>query len=157
MPPSKIKSGHGDGVCQVLLRLTMVSMQNKFRFKKPKIKPEVDMDEEGDDNDSMDGGADMADVIHAEENDDGSDIDEEFEFAGGNNLHEEIIQSSISKEQWQLEVEKVAHKLRLNKNLDDGREWRSHLDQTKKHAIAVRNNLPEVRVKLDRLHEDTSK
>lgn len=69
----------------------MVSMQNKFRFKKPKIKPEVDMDEEGDDNDSMDGGADMADVIHAEENDDGSDIDEEFEFAGGNNLHEEML------------------------------------------------------------------
>ena len=49
------------------------------------------MDEEGDDNDSMDGGADMADVIHAEENDDGSDIDEEFEFAGGNNLHEEML------------------------------------------------------------------
>jgi len=39
-----------------------------------------------------------------------------------------IIQSSISKEKWQLEVERVSHKLKINKNTADGREWRSHLD-----------------------------
>jgi hypothetical protein len=39
-----------------------------------------------------------------------------------------IIQSGISKEKWQLEVERVAHKLKIAKNASDGREWRSHLD-----------------------------
>lgn len=62
-----------------------------------------------------------------------------------------IIQSGISKEKWQLEVERVAHKLKIAKNASDGREWRSHLDQTKKYATAVKNNLPDVRYKLERL------
>ena len=45
-----------------------------------------------------------------------------------------IIQSNVSKEKWQIEVERVAHKLKINKNAADGKEWRSHLDQTKKYA-----------------------
>lgn len=31
-----------------------------------------------------------------------------------------------------LEVERVAHKLKINKNTADGKEWRAHMDQTKK-------------------------
>ena len=65
--------------------------------------------------------------------------------------HNAIIQSGISKEKWQLEVERVAHKLKAGKNPADGREWRSHLDQTKKYAGEVSKNLPETRVKLERL------
>jgi hypothetical protein len=34
-----------------------------------------------------------------------------------------------------LEVERVAHKLKIaNVNADGGKEWRTHLDQTKKYA-----------------------
>ena len=68
-----------------------------------------------------------------------------------------IIQSNISKEKWQLEVERVAHKLKFNKNATDGKEWRSHLDQTKKYAENVKGSLPEVRVKLERLQDDASR
>ena len=66
---------------------------------------------------------------------------------GGGNIHNDlakemeadlqqnaIIQSNVSKEKWQIEVERVAHKLKINKNAADGKEWRSHLDQTKKYA-----------------------
>ena len=56
-----------------------------------------------------------------------------------------------------LEVERVAHKLKINKNVADGREWRSHLDQTKKYAGQVRGSLPEVRMKLERLQDDASR
>lgn len=35
--PNKLKSGYGEGVCLVLLKLTEVTLQNKFRFKKPSI------------------------------------------------------------------------------------------------------------------------
>ena len=57
-----------------------------------------------------------------------------------------------------LEVERVTHKLRINKNVgNDGKEWRAHMDQTKKYHDAVKGNLPDVRYKLERLSEDVSK
>ena len=44
-----------------------------------------------------------------------------------------------------LEVERVAHKLKLGTaNPDGGKEWRSHLDQTKKYADQVKASLPDV-------------
>lgn len=49
-----------------MIKLTQISLQNKFRFKKPVVKEEA-FDEDADDvnADDMDGGADLADVIHA--------------------------------------------------------------------------------------------
>ena len=96
----------------VLRRLTEVSLKNKFRFKKPVIKEDNGFDEDAEDinGDDMDGGADLADVIHAQESDE--DIDEDMDFGGGD-LHADlakemeaemqqnaIIQSNISKEKW---------------------------------------------------------
>jgi hypothetical protein len=52
------------------------------------------MDDEADDMDEMDGGADMADVIHEQQSDD--DIDEEVDVGGGN------IQAELAK---QMEAE----------------------------------------------------
>jgi len=44
-------------------------------------------------------------------------------------LQNQIIQSSISREEWMLEVERVAHKLKVNPTIaSDGKEWRAHLD-----------------------------
>lgn len=56
-----------------------------------------------------------------------------------------------------IEVEKVAHKLKFNPAAADGKEWRSHLDQTKKYAENVKSSLPDVRTKLERLSDDVSK
>lgn len=56
-----------------------------------------------------------------------------------------------------LEVERVGHKLKINKNISDGKEWRSHLDQTKKYADQVKSSLPDVRYKLEKLQEEASK
>lgn len=56
-----------------------------------------------------------------------------------------------------LEVERVAHKLKISKAGADGKEWRSHLDQTKKYAENVKQALPDVRIKLERLSDDVSK
>ena len=66
MPPNKLKTGYGDGVCAVLLKLCNVSLQNKFKFKKFTIKDESGgLDDEGDDmGDDMDGGADIADMAN---------------------------------------------------------------------------------------------
>ena len=68
-----------------------------------------------------------------------------------------IIHSAITTEKWQIEVERVTHKLKINKNTQDENAWRSHLDQTKKYAEQVRAALPEVRNKLERLQEEASR
>lgn len=161
--PNKLKSGYGEGVCTVLLKLTEAGLAKRFQFKTPVIRDEGQgADDEGDDNgDDMEGDADLANEIHGDQS--GSDIDEDLEFGGGNiqaeiareleAQHEEkaIIESNISKEKWQLEVEGIAHKLKLGKIGEGGKEWRSHLDQTKTFAEQVRGSLPKVRAKLDRL------
>jgi hypothetical protein len=109
--PGKLKAGYGEGVTLVLLKLTEVSLKNKFRFKRPVMKDDAQgMDDDVDDGDDMDGGADMADMIHNDASDD--EIDEDLDFGGGNiqaDLAREmeadmqanaIIQSNISKEKW---------------------------------------------------------
>ncbi len=168
MPASKLKAGHGEGVCTLIQRLCQVIMQNKFKFKKPVIKDEGgrggDMDDDGDDGDDMEGNADIADMIQGGNQSD-DDIEDFAEFGGGGDkaggdadqLQNQIIQSSISREEWMLEVERVAHKLKIaNANSDGNKEWRTHLDQTKKYADQVRNSLPDVKVKLERLSDEVS-
>ena len=146
MPASKLKAGHGEGVCTLIQRLCQVILQNKFKFKKAVIREDGgrggDMDDDGDDmNDDMEGNADIADMMHGGNQSD-DDIEDFAEFGGGGDkagdadqLQNQIIQSSITREEWMLEVERVAHKLKItNVNADGGKEWRSHLDQTKKYA-----------------------
>jgi hypothetical protein len=55
------------------------------------------------------------------------------ELAADKDLDNGIIESSIPPEEWLMEVERVAHKLKVNQNTD-AKEWRSHLEQTKKYA-----------------------
>ena len=63
--PNKLKPGYGEGVCFVLLKLTEISLQNKFRFRRPEInEEEKGMEDDADEGDDMDGGADLADMIH---------------------------------------------------------------------------------------------
>ena len=38
MPPNKLKTGFGEGVCTVLVALCQMSLQNKFKFKKHMMK-----------------------------------------------------------------------------------------------------------------------
>ena len=87
--PNKLKAGHGEGVCMVLIKLTQISIQNKFRFKKPVIKDDGGFEDDAEEmNDGdMGGDADLADVIHAQESDE--DIDEDMDFGGGD-LHADL-------------------------------------------------------------------
>ena len=87
--PNKLKAGHGEGVTMVLIKLTQVSLQNKFKFKKPVIRDEGGFDEDAEDinGDDMDGGADLADEIHPQNSDE--DIDEDMDFGGGD-LHADL-------------------------------------------------------------------
>lgn len=147
MPPNKLMAGHGEGVCTVLHALCSLSIDSRMKFKKPRIVDDNagfggddDADELGDE---FEGNADVADMINENDNVDDDDIDEDYEFAGqvaggGKNvknedemLQQEILHSQISREEWMLEVERVTGRLKIGKNNNDGKEWRSHMDQTK--------------------------
>lgn len=172
MQPNKLKTGYGEGICTVLLALCEVSVNNKIRFKKPNIKDggaggfgEADDDEFGED---FEGNADIADMYENKDKggDDSDDIDEDVEYGAGQigqnieeqeMLKQEILHSSIEKDKWMLEVERVAHKLKINNAAVDGKEWRAHMDQTKKFHESVKSSLPEVRGKLERLSDDVSR
>jgi len=82
MPPNKLKTGNGDGVCAVLTKLCQVSITNKFKFKKPVIKEESALDDEGDDmGDDIEGGGgggDIADMANQDISEDEMD-----DFGGG--------------------------------------------------------------------------
>ena len=91
MSPSKLKAGYGEEVTLVLLKLTEISLQNKFRYKKPRVEEdEKGLDDDADEGDDMDGGADLADMINEGGSDD--DIDEDLDFGGGN------IQADLARE-----------------------------------------------------------
>jgi hypothetical protein len=157
----------------VLLALCQMSVQNKVKFRKPNIR-EAGAAFGGDDGedefggDEFEGNADIADM-HPEKKggagDSEDDIDEDLDFGAGQVgkteqqevLQQEILQSSIGRQEWMLEVDRVAHRLKINKTALDGKEWRAHMDQTKKYHEAVKGSLPDVRAKLERLSEDVSK
>ena len=80
--PTKLESENGEDVCSVLCKLAEASLKSTFKFKKPVIREEGGaLEEEADDMyDDMDGDADLADVVNAEEEDE--DIDEEMDLGG---------------------------------------------------------------------------
>lgn len=151
----------------VLEKLCQISVQNKFRFKKPQIKEdggammEEAEDDGGDDMGGDDIGGDLADMANQDLSDD-EDIADFAEPEGDLHNQEDledkaIIHSNVTREEWLIECERVAHKLKLGKVANDGKEWRAHLDQTKKFAGNVYQHLPDVRSKLERLSDDVSK
>ena len=63
--PNKLKSGYGLEVCHVLLKLTEISLQNKFKFEVPKLEDDDrGGDDDADDGDDLEGQADLADMNH---------------------------------------------------------------------------------------------
>lgn len=76
-------------MCAVLTKLCQVSLQNKFKFKKPILKEESNnMEEEGDDmGDDLDGGADIADMANQDISED--EIDDFGLGAGGDKQQEQ--------------------------------------------------------------------
>ena len=89
--PNKLKQGYGEAVCAVLMKITEITIANRIRFMKPVIKDDgAGLDDDADDlnGDEMDGGADLADVIHAHDSDE--DIDEDVDFGGAGTAHNDM-------------------------------------------------------------------
>jgi len=105
----------------------------------------------------MDGNADLAEMMQNQfsDNDDIAELVEE-EAPKEKEEDWEMIETGIDPDEWARECQWVAHKLKIGKNLDV-KEWWSHLDQTKKYAETVKSNLPDVRMKLEKVSDEVSR
>lgn len=87
----------------------------------------MDAGDDMDDDDRYEGDADVADMLPGGKNldndgENSEEIDDDMEFGnkGGhgdevNVDRQQIIQSNIGREEWMLEVERVGHRLKINK------------------------------------------
>lgn len=139
--PIKVKAGHGDAVCAILLSLLE---RIGHEWQKPYHHPDDYADEaQVDDDAAVDADGIADEVGHGTE-------DEEDMYYGGAaiTLPEDTrtqplttIEPHVQPEAWQLELERVQPQLRLQL-LTDAKEWRTHIAQAKLHQQAVTERLP---------------
>mmetsp|Transcript_35464 Transcript_35464/g.56724 ORF Transcript_35464/g.56724 Transcript_35464/m.56724 type:complete len:444 (+) Transcript_35464:327-1658(+) len=174
-PVSRLKQGYGEAVCSVLdFLVSKILSKRGFRFQDP-IYPEADGFEEAEVDDADLGSADIVDeAIESEEEDvlysenvrggrnedkaeqkDRDEYDREGSFKDNGIIENE--QSPEFQAAWRAELERVAPRLKRGQvQTVSGNEWRSHLEQTKKHETTIQEALPNCTQKLAQINEDLS-
>ncbi|CAK9096143.1 Intraflagellar transport protein 57 homolog, partial [Durusdinium trenchii] len=139
----KLKSGHGDAVCQALRRVS-------FEFHAPTYPDEGMADEADVDSDAeihsvgedeMPGDGEEDDLMYQEDAPKPPEDDE--------NDHQ-VLQANVDPKEWLLEVERVSSRLKVQMP-NDSKEWRTHLQQTKQYKQVIENQFPASKVQLDKL------
>lgn len=156
-PATKLKHGFGDACVQTLLDLGELALQAKrFKFRSPVI-PDDDEDQGDDEEDDMEGDADLANVGMADLSED-EDIAElvEAEEVVEKDEEKEMIEGAIDPDEWEREFQRVTHKLKISKKLDAD-DWRGHLEQTDKHVRAMREQIPDVRARLEQVTDEVTR
>jgi len=108
---------------------------------------DVDDDEEvnsEDDNDLL-GQGEEEDLMYTEtlKKDDKEDVQSDDEDHG-------MLEATVDPKEWQLEVERVAPKLKVVVP-DDPKEWRNHLEQTKGYKGIIEGMFPNTKQQLHKL------
>jgi intraflagellar transport protein 57 len=156
-PPAKLRNGAGVEVCAVVSFLCDRVMEDRrFQFSLPNYPAE-----------------ELSQQAEADEDDIGMELEENIGGRGGmpndsdgeeDVMYSEQIRSSRENPEddlagkaklesdidpliWQTELERVAPFLKV-KQIHGGKEWRAHIEQTKKHGGIVNRILPESRKKL---------
>eukprot|EP00746_Dinoflagellata_sp_MGD_P134622 gnl/MRDRNA2_/MRDRNA2_68480_c0_seq1.p1 gnl/MRDRNA2_/MRDRNA2_68480_c0~~gnl/MRDRNA2_/MRDRNA2_68480_c0_seq1.p1 ORF type:complete len:408 (-),score=118.28 gnl/MRDRNA2_/MRDRNA2_68480_c0_seq1:57-1280(-) len=155
IPPGKLKQGYGEGVCSVLHNLlTFILKATEFQWLPPSFMEEA-LAEEAD--------VDSDEEIHSEGEDDllaqGEEEDlmytetlktDDKEDAQSDDGDHGILEATVDPKEWQLEVERVAPKLKVVVP-DDPKEWRNHLEQTKGYKGIIEGMFPNTKQQLFKL------
>ncbi len=67
-----------------------------------------------------------------------------------------MIESNIDSREWELEVERVAPRLKIPIQ-NDSKEWRNHIEQAKTYGQVIKKTLPDARSKLEKMSENLGK
>ncbi|CAK4322830.1 unnamed protein product [Aphanomyces euteiches] len=139
-PAAKLKQGYGEAVCTTLEFICDKALAAKgFAWAKPNY-PKEEYAEEAEVDENLEVEADDDDVPVEEE--------EELYVARGktedNELEEstkQIIVAAVDPLLWKTELERVGPKLKLKVKEDEGKEWHTHIEQTRKHSATIGENL----------------
>ena len=156
-PPAKLRNGAGVEVCAVVSFLCdRVMDDQRFQWSLPDY-PAEELSQEAEVDDDA-AGMEMEENIGGRggmPND--SDGDEEVMYSeqvrserkedDDDVAGKAKLESDIDPLIWQTELERVAPHLKV-KTIHGGKEWRAHIEQTKKHGAIVDRILPDSRKKL---------
>ena len=156
-PPAKLRNGAGVEVCAVISFLCdRVLDGQRFQFNTPNY-PAEELSQEAEVDDDADGAVEEENMGRGRggmPND--SDGEEEVMYSEqvrserkedeDDSAHAKL-ETDIDPLVWQTELERVAPHLKV-KAIHGGKEWRAHIEQTKKHGAIVNRILPESRKKL---------
>jgi len=151
--PAKLKTGFGDGVCQVLhSTLKEVLRQTRFEWRAPEYPDEDMADEAHIDSDAEIHSVDEEDMPADGEEDDLMYQENDVKKRGGDDSDDDhaILASKIDPKEWLLEVERVAPKLKIQMP-NDSKEWRNHLQQTRSYKQVIETQFPTAKVQLEKL------
>ena len=141
-PANKLKAAYGEAVTHVLDFLTSKALDSQaFSFRTPKHSEADEVGEvEGDDEDEVDDD-DIEDEIEVAEEEHPMFSAAAEDVMDLDNENHQIIDSNVDPIEWKTELERVGPRLRTNTGAV-GKEWRSHIDQTRRHEVLIRNELP---------------
>ena len=155
-PVNKLKQAYGEACCDVLNFLTSEALESKsFIFSMPKHNEvgepeEVETEGEADDDD-------IEDEVEIAEDDFNTGMFSDLHQNEAENvidpLNHSIIESKVDPIEWKTELERVGPRLRNTANIG-GKEWRTHIDQTKKHEGTIQRELPATEANLQQINKE---
>ncbi|XP_049834684.1 intraflagellar transport protein 57 homolog isoform X1 [Schistocerca gregaria] len=162
-PPNKLKQGYGEYAIFVLDHLVDAALKYAgFSWKKPQPAVEVEAEEEIEQLQENFEEEELAAEYTDEEDDDEENmlhVDDLHKLSFSNvatsepQKLEEVLVSDMDVEKWKLEVERVLPQLKVTIK-PDASDWRSRLEQMRKHRTGMEDALTSAQTQLSRLHTD---
>lgn len=158
-PVFMLRHGSGDAVCLALNFLLDQALRFKnFQVQSPvyvnpgyaeeaAVDEQAEIDEEDDDidedvADEDDGLFETNEYFHKDD-----EIDDE------DKKDTEILESKVDPAEWKLELERVGPKLKF-KATPASKEWRTHIEQSKRHEKMISEQFPDCKVALDKIKKE---
>eukprot|EP00455_Lapot_gusevi_P024025 TRINITY_DN2492_c0_g2_i2.p1 TRINITY_DN2492_c0_g2~~TRINITY_DN2492_c0_g2_i2.p1 ORF type:complete len:421 (+),score=104.67 TRINITY_DN2492_c0_g2_i2:130-1392(+) len=161
-PAAKLRPGHGDQVCRVLDFLADRCLA-KIRFQplppvhgENQFLEEAKPDEEAVNEDEVEEEVDDQEEEALFSESDVKESGRDRSRAVQDEVAPSILEAQVDPAEWKLELERVLPQLKF-KLAPDAKEWRTHLEQTKKHEEIIDELFPDTKASLVKMGADLKK
>ncbi|TMW57485.1 hypothetical protein Poli38472_003410 [Pythium oligandrum] len=148
-PASKLKLGYGEAACAALDFISDKALSARnFAWPRPSYPKEDFADEADVDDDAEVDGGDEGPIGEEEEELYSDLVRANAEDTALVESYQQMIVSHVDPLLWKTELERVGPKLKLTVNEDDGKEWHTHIERTRKHETSMKDLLPRANTQL---------
>eukprot|EP00638_Chattonella_subsalsa_P005158 CAMPEP_0117753962 /NCGR_PEP_ID=MMETSP0947-20121206/12551_1 /TAXON_ID=44440 /ORGANISM="Chattonella subsalsa, Strain CCMP2191" /LENGTH=418 /DNA_ID=CAMNT_0005572971 /DNA_START=148 /DNA_END=1404 /DNA_ORIENTATION=+ len=153
VPASKLKTPYGEAPASTLDFLTDKALRAKgFVWGRPVYKEDELFDAAGGEEEEEE--EVIEEDVDVEEEEDGDEIFKNIakeQVVDGivfDESHQRILESNVDPTEWKTELERVTPKLKMPSVTAAGREWRTHIEQTKQHEGRIQQFMPDTKAQL---------